>query len=223
MRLNKCTRTFPLGCSNSIYFSFNFNSSCDNTVVSFKSFHISLCVCVCLQLKIRPHSDGVCIWLRWVWTLWRVWMSVLDSRFWSLAAQGVRRCVCHINLNKLISRACFMHMRVSLYVFVLQVCVAWPACQFPARRVGLQSSVQLNLRVKPGGHVTLEPITGALLPAEHIRLSLTYSPHHLFSITYSIGWSNTQISNLIFFTALNCSLFKGELKILPWITFILSR
>ncbi|XP_056625133.1 ribosome biogenesis protein SPATA5 isoform X2 [Triplophysa dalaica] len=54
-----------------------------------------------------------------------------------------------------------------------EVCVAWPTCQFPARRVGLQSSVQLNLRVKPGGHVTLEPITGALLPAEHIRLSLT--------------------------------------------------
>ncbi|KAA0709834.1 Spermatogenesis-associated protein 5 [Triplophysa tibetana] len=56
-----------------------------------------------------------------------------------------------------------------------EVCVAWPTCQFPARRVGLQSSVQLNLRVKPGGHVTLEPITGALLPAEHIRLSLTLS------------------------------------------------
>lgn len=54
-----------------------------------------------------------------------------------------------------------------------EVCVAWPACQFPARRVGLQSNVQLNLRVKPGGHVTLEPITGALLQAEHIRLSLT--------------------------------------------------
>ncbi|KAI7793838.1 ribosome biogenesis protein SPATA5 [Triplophysa rosa] len=54
-----------------------------------------------------------------------------------------------------------------------EVCVAWPTCQFPFRRVGLQSSVQLNLRVKPGGHVTLEPITGALLPAEHIHLSLT--------------------------------------------------
>lgn len=132
-------------------------------------------------------------------------------------------CVSHINLNELISRAFFMHTRVSLYVFVLQVCVAWPACQFPARRVGLQSSVQLNLRVKPGGHVTLEPINGALLPAEHIRLSLTYSPHHLFSITYSIGWINTQISNLIFFHSSKLLVFKGELKILPWITFILSR
>ncbi|XP_065131277.1 ATPase family gene 2 protein homolog A isoform X1 [Paramisgurnus dabryanus] len=53
-----------------------------------------------------------------------------------------------------------------------EVCVAWPVCQFPARRVGLQSSVQLNLGIKPGAHVSLQPVTGAVLQAEHIRLSL---------------------------------------------------
>ncbi|XP_067250927.1 ATPase family gene 2 protein homolog A isoform X1 [Chanodichthys erythropterus] len=54
-----------------------------------------------------------------------------------------------------------------------EVCVAWPTSQFPGRRVGLQSSVQSSLRVKSGDHVTLQPITGAVLQAEHIQLSLS--------------------------------------------------
>ncbi|KAK7140851.1 hypothetical protein R3I93_015097 [Phoxinus phoxinus] len=54
-----------------------------------------------------------------------------------------------------------------------EVCVAWPASQFPGRRVGLQSSVQSSLRVKPGDHVTLQPISGAVLQAEHLRLRLS--------------------------------------------------
>ncbi|XP_056095950.1 ribosome biogenesis protein SPATA5 [Rhinichthys klamathensis goyatoka] len=54
-----------------------------------------------------------------------------------------------------------------------EVCVAWPASQFPGRRVGLQSSVQSSLRVKPGDHVTLQPISGAVLQAEHLRMRLS--------------------------------------------------
>ncbi|KAG1934617.1 ATPase family protein 2 homolog [Pimephales promelas] len=54
-----------------------------------------------------------------------------------------------------------------------EVCVAWPASQFPSRRVGLQSSVQSSLRVKPGDHVTLQPITGAILQAEHLQMRLS--------------------------------------------------
>lgn len=53
-----------------------------------------------------------------------------------------------------------------------QVCVAWPASQFPGRRVGLQSGAQSALRVSSGSRVSVEPITGALLPAEHLRLTL---------------------------------------------------
>ncbi|XP_051514414.1 ribosome biogenesis protein SPATA5 isoform X2 [Myxocyprinus asiaticus] len=53
-----------------------------------------------------------------------------------------------------------------------EVCVAWPVCQFPGRCVGLQSSIQLRLRVKAGAHVRLESITGAVLQAQHIHLSL---------------------------------------------------
>ncbi|XP_067314240.1 ATPase family gene 2 protein homolog A [Pseudorasbora parva] len=54
-----------------------------------------------------------------------------------------------------------------------QVCVAWPASQFPGRRVGLQSSVQSSLRVSSGDHVTLQPITGPVIQADHVQLSLS--------------------------------------------------
>ncbi|XP_073778511.1 ATPase family gene 2 protein homolog A isoform X1 [Danio rerio] len=53
-----------------------------------------------------------------------------------------------------------------------EVCVAWPVCQFPSRRVGLQSSVQQSLCVCAGAAVSLLPITGALLQATHIQLRL---------------------------------------------------
>nr|XP_021336972.1 spermatogenesis-associated protein 5 [Danio rerio] len=54
-----------------------------------------------------------------------------------------------------------------------EVCVAWPVCQFPSRRVGLQSSVQQSLCVCAGAAVSLLPITGALLQATHIQLRLS--------------------------------------------------
>ncbi|KAF4104591.1 ATPase family gene 2 protein homolog A isoform X1 [Onychostoma macrolepis] len=54
-----------------------------------------------------------------------------------------------------------------------QVCVAWPAAQFPGRRVGLQCSVQSGLRVRSGSLVTLQPITGAVLQAEQVQLTLS--------------------------------------------------
>ncbi|XP_073676354.1 ATPase family gene 2 protein homolog A [Garra rufa] len=53
-----------------------------------------------------------------------------------------------------------------------QVCVAWPASQFPGRRVGLQSSVQSGLRVTSGSPVALQPITGAVLQAQNVQLTL---------------------------------------------------
>uniref|UniRef100_A0A672SQK2 AAA+ ATPase domain-containing protein n=1 Tax=Sinocyclocheilus grahami TaxID=75366 RepID=A0A672SQK2_SINGR len=56
-----------------------------------------------------------------------------------------------------------------------QVCVAWPVSQFPGRRVGLQSSAQSALRVTSGSRVTVQPITGPLLQAEHLRVVLSLS------------------------------------------------
>uniref|UniRef100_A0A671PFI6 non-chaperonin molecular chaperone ATPase n=1 Tax=Sinocyclocheilus anshuiensis TaxID=1608454 RepID=A0A671PFI6_9TELE len=61
---------------------------------------------------------------------------------------------------------------ISSSVGQQQVCVAWPVSQFPGRRVGLQSSAQSALRVTSGSRVTVQPITGALLQAEHLRLTL---------------------------------------------------
>uniref|UniRef100_A0A673HE44 non-chaperonin molecular chaperone ATPase n=1 Tax=Sinocyclocheilus rhinocerous TaxID=307959 RepID=A0A673HE44_9TELE len=62
---------------------------------------------------------------------------------------------------------------ISSSVGQQQVCVAWPVSQFPGRRVGLQSSAQSALRVTSGSRVTVQPITGALLQAEHLRLTLS--------------------------------------------------
>uniref|UniRef100_A0AAR2J7G2 non-chaperonin molecular chaperone ATPase n=1 Tax=Pygocentrus nattereri TaxID=42514 RepID=A0AAR2J7G2_PYGNA len=53
-----------------------------------------------------------------------------------------------------------------------EVCVAWPAAQFPGRRVGLMPDTQSSLRVKSGATVKLQPVTGAILQAEELQLSL---------------------------------------------------
>ncbi|TRY81390.1 hypothetical protein DNTS_000638 [Danionella cerebrum] len=53
-----------------------------------------------------------------------------------------------------------------------EVCVAWPASQFPARRVSLHVSVQSSLGVRPGDRVSVQPITGALQEITHLQLRL---------------------------------------------------
>ncbi|XP_053544174.1 ribosome biogenesis protein SPATA5 isoform X1 [Ictalurus punctatus] len=53
-----------------------------------------------------------------------------------------------------------------------EVCVAWPAAQFPGRKVGLMPDTQCILGVKPGDAITVEPITGAVLHAEELQLNL---------------------------------------------------
>ena len=55
---------------------------------------------------------------------------------------------------------------------VVQVCLAWPVGAFPSRKVGLTKSTQTSLRVKPGNGVFLHPVTGPILQAEDIELSL---------------------------------------------------
>ncbi|KAF5891910.1 spermatogenesis-associated protein 5, partial [Clarias magur] len=53
-----------------------------------------------------------------------------------------------------------------------EVCIAWPAAQFPSRKVGLMPDTQCILGVKTGDVITVEPITGAVLHAEELQLSL---------------------------------------------------
>lgn len=55
---------------------------------------------------------------------------------------------------------------------IVQVCVAWPVASFMSGRVGLQKCAQKNLRVKSGDSVTLHPITGPVLQAEEVLLSI---------------------------------------------------
>ncbi|XP_074084459.1 ATPase family gene 2 protein homolog A isoform X2 [Macrotis lagotis] len=54
-----------------------------------------------------------------------------------------------------------------------EVCTAWPVAGFPGRKVGLSEGVQRNLGVKPGDGVLVEPLTGALVPAEGADLVLS--------------------------------------------------
>ncbi|XP_066498135.1 ATPase family gene 2 protein homolog A [Hoplias malabaricus] len=53
-----------------------------------------------------------------------------------------------------------------------EVCVAWPVAAFPGRRVGLMPDTQRSLGVKIGGTVKLQPLTGAILQAEALQISL---------------------------------------------------
>lgn len=53
-----------------------------------------------------------------------------------------------------------------------EVCVAWPAAQFPSRKVGLMPETQISLGVKGGATVRLQPITGAVLQAEELQITL---------------------------------------------------
>ncbi|KAL2077689.1 hypothetical protein ACEWY4_027193 [Coilia grayii] len=53
-----------------------------------------------------------------------------------------------------------------------EVCLAWPVGAFPSRKVGLTKSTQTSLRVKSGDGVFVHPVTGPILQAEEIELSL---------------------------------------------------
>lgn len=52
--------------------------------------------------------------------------------------------------------------------------MGWPAASFPGGKVGLQKHAQMNLRVKSGDKVTLQPIIGPVLQAEELFLFNRY-------------------------------------------------
>uniref|UniRef100_A0AAY4CUV5 AAA+ ATPase domain-containing protein n=1 Tax=Denticeps clupeoides TaxID=299321 RepID=A0AAY4CUV5_9TELE len=53
-----------------------------------------------------------------------------------------------------------------------EVCIAWPVGTFPARKVGLQKCTLASLRLKAGEEVMLQPVTGPILQADEVQLSL---------------------------------------------------
>ncbi|XP_072261900.1 ATPase family gene 2 protein homolog A isoform X2 [Pyxicephalus adspersus] len=53
-----------------------------------------------------------------------------------------------------------------------EVCTAWPVSGFPSGKVGIGPTAQKNLKVKPGDSVNVEPVTGPVLQAEEIEVTL---------------------------------------------------
>ncbi|XP_073428130.1 ATPase family gene 2 protein homolog A isoform X2 [Dendrobates tinctorius] len=53
-----------------------------------------------------------------------------------------------------------------------EVCTAWPVSGFPSGKVGLGFSAQKNLKVKPGDSVYIHPVTGVVLQAEELEVTL---------------------------------------------------
>ncbi|XP_053317383.1 ribosome biogenesis protein SPATA5 [Spea bombifrons] len=53
-----------------------------------------------------------------------------------------------------------------------EVCTAWPVSGLPSGKVGLRATAQKNLKVKPGDSVLVRPVTGSVLQAEEIEVSL---------------------------------------------------
>ncbi|KAM6120325.1 LOW QUALITY PROTEIN: ATPase family gene 2 protein homolog A [Pterocles gutturalis] len=53
-----------------------------------------------------------------------------------------------------------------------EVCTAWPTTGFPGGKIGLSETTQKNLKINPGDHVTVQPVTGAVIQAEEVDLKL---------------------------------------------------
>ncbi|NWI41212.1 SPAT5 protein, partial [Picathartes gymnocephalus] len=53
-----------------------------------------------------------------------------------------------------------------------EVCTAWPVTGFPGGKIGLGETTQKNLKVNPGGAVTVQPVTGAVIQAEEVDVKL---------------------------------------------------
>ncbi|XP_005994768.1 ATPase family gene 2 protein homolog A isoform X2 [Latimeria chalumnae] len=53
-----------------------------------------------------------------------------------------------------------------------EVCTAWPIAGFPGGKAGLHGSAWRNLKVKAGDMITVQPLTGPILAAEELHLSL---------------------------------------------------
>ncbi|KAG9480165.1 hypothetical protein GDO78_011927 [Eleutherodactylus coqui] len=53
-----------------------------------------------------------------------------------------------------------------------EVCTAWPVNGFPSGKVGIALTAQKNLKVKPGDSVCIQPVSGHVLQAEELEVTL---------------------------------------------------
>ncbi|XP_040274353.1 ATPase family protein 2 homolog [Bufo bufo] len=53
-----------------------------------------------------------------------------------------------------------------------EVCTAWPVSGFPSGKVGIASTAQKTLKVKPGDSLHIQPVTGHVLQAEELEVTL---------------------------------------------------
>ncbi|XP_075716593.1 ATPase family gene 2 protein homolog A isoform X1 [Rhinoderma darwinii] len=53
-----------------------------------------------------------------------------------------------------------------------EVCTAWPVSGFPSGKVGIALTAQKNLKVKPGDSVHIQPVTGHVLQADELEVTL---------------------------------------------------
>ncbi|NXC38388.1 SPAT5 protein, partial [Penelope pileata] len=53
-----------------------------------------------------------------------------------------------------------------------EVCTAWPTAGFPGGSVGLSGTTQRSLGVRVGDAVTVQPVSGAIVPAEEVGVKL---------------------------------------------------
>ncbi|KAF7653632.1 hypothetical protein LDENG_00080660 [Lucifuga dentata] len=78
-----------------------------------------------------------------------------------------------------------------------EVCLGWPVASFPGGRVGLQKCVQSNLRVKAGDGVMVQPITGPVLQAEEVFLSIRSNDDTLETEEFKNFFLRSLVGNII--------------------------
>ncbi|NXT17833.1 SPAT5 protein, partial [Syrrhaptes paradoxus] len=86
----------------------------------------------------------------------------------------LRRALAQLSLSSMKSAAVCIGRPVLLTSAegLQEVCTAWPTTGFPGGKIGLSETTQKNLKINPGDHVTVQPVTGAVIQAEEVDVKL---------------------------------------------------
>lgn len=135
-----------------------------------------------LQRTTRHLKVAGQLWLSWVLIQWSWLVFASGDLSCSRVQQDNRRCIffpftsyCLLsqwNMLDIILALLQVAWPSVMCVNFAQVCLGWPVASYPGGRVGLQKCAQKNLRVKPGDKVTVHPLTGPVLRAEQVVLSI---------------------------------------------------
>ncbi|XP_077388106.1 ATPase family gene 2 protein homolog A isoform X2 [Festucalex cinctus] len=78
-----------------------------------------------------------------------------------------------------------------------EVCVGWPVAAFPSWKVGLNKGALSNLNVKCGDAVMLQPVTGPVLQAQEVILSLRSDDDKLNTDEFKSFLLNSLVGSII--------------------------